>query len=179
MKGIVFQEFMKYVGATFGESMIDAVVDRAELSHDGIYTSGGTYPFEEMVALISALHHLSGKETPEILREFGRSCFASWVPYSPKFFEGKSLFQILARTDEFHETEVRKLYPDAKLPSFVVEAETADTLVLGYHSPLCLTDLAIGVIEGAARHVEQPVHVSAERNDGPARNYARLTVTLG
>lgn len=178
MKGLVFQEFLNYVEETRGADAVDDVIDAAALLHDGVYTSGGTYPFEEMVSLVAALCRISSNPMPAVLDGFGRHCFARWVHYAPRFFAGRHLFEILRDIDTFHETEVRKLYPDAELPSFVVEQRDGNTMTIGYYSCKPLADLAVGVISGAAEHLGQRVGVSHQPACHAGRDYVRLSVTL-
>jgi hypothetical protein len=179
MKGLVFTELFRYVEAQHGADMVDDIIEAARLPHDGGYTSVGSYPFQEAVALLVALTHATGKSLPDILDGFGTHCFQRWVNYAPHFFnEQRSLFDILAGIDDFHETEVRKLYPDAELPSFRPERRSDDRLVLGYYSCKPLSALAAGVIKGAAAHVKQPVHVACEPAVSERGDYTRITVTL-
>lgn len=179
MKGRVFTELFEHVEKRYGVDMVDDIIDAAKLSHDGVYTSVGSYPFEEMVSLIMALVKASGHDLPTILEPFGTHCFESWVSYAPQYFStDRSLFDILEGIDEFHEIEVRKLYPDAELPSFVPEARSAHALTLGYYSCKPLAPLALGVIRGAATHVRQKVELSHEPATGPRGSYTRIHVTL-
>lgn len=179
MKGRVFTELFEYVEKRHGIEMVDDIIDAAKLSHDGVYTSTGSYPFGEMVSLITALVAVTGQSLPAILEPFGTHCFESWVSYAPQYFShDRSLFDILEGIDEFHEVEVRKLYPDAELPSFVPEARSAHALTLGYYSCKPLAPLALGVIRGAAAHVRQRVALSCEPAMGPRGSYTRIHVNL-
>lgn len=159
MKGLVFTTFYAHCEATYGADLLDDIIDDAALPGDGAYTSVGTYPFDQMVALVTALARRTGKSLPAVLEEFGESCFARWVSYVPAHFEDKTLFDILANVDNFHETEIRKLYPDAELPSFKVESREGKTLVMGYYSCKPLADLAAGVIKGAAAHLGEEISI--------------------
>jgi Haem-NO-binding len=159
MKGVVFTTFYTHCEDRFGVEMLDDIIQDADLPNKGAYTSVGSYPFQEMVALITALVRRTGQSMPTILDDFGHTCFAKWVSYVPSHFENKSLFDILEGVDHFHETEVRKLYPDAELPSFKVESRDERTLVLGYFSCKPLADLAAGVIRGAADHLGEKITI--------------------
>jgi len=114
---------------------------------------------------------------PSILEDFGHACFAKWVTYVPAHFENKSLFDILEGVDQFHETEVRKLYPDAELPSFKVERRNEQMLVLRYFSCKPLADLAAGVIKGAADHLGETVAVKHRPVTDAVEPYVRFEVT--
>ena len=179
MKGRVFTELFEHIEKRYGANMIDDIIDAAKLSHDGVYTSTGSYPFEEMVSLVMALVAATGQTLPAVLEPFGTHCFESWVGYAPQYFSReRDLFDILEGIDEFHELEVRKLYPDAELPSFVPEERSAQALTLGYYSCKPLAPLALGVIRGAAAHVGQDVALSYEPATGPRGSYTRIHVKL-
>lgn len=167
MKGLVFTTFYDHCEKRFGQDLLDDVIADSGVPRDGAYTSVGTYPFEEMVALITSLVKLSGVDLRTNLEEFGAHCFACWVGYIPSHFAKNDLFDVLSSIDSFHENEVRKLYPDAELPSFRVQSRTATQLVLCYYSCKPLADLAVGVIRGASKHLNDPVEISHRPVAGP------------
>ena len=136
MKGIVFTEFFNHVEFRHGEDVLDDVIVKAEVPNGGAYTSVGTYPFDDMLSLVGAYTRATDQSVPDVLDGFGQHCFGRWVSYVPAFFWlHRSLFDILSEINEFHEIEVRRLYPDAELPKFVVEFRDAQVLVIGYYSP--------------------------------------------
>ena len=172
----MFTTFYDFCETCHGADVLDDVIEAADLAHGGAYTSVGTYPFSEMVSLITALVKISGRPLNVTLEEFGIHCFAKWVQNWPAQFDGKKLFDVLAGIDDFHEKEVRKLYPDAELPSFRVESRTVTQLVLGYRSCKPLVDLAVGVIKGAASHLGENVRLGHEPAEDEEGNYVRITV---
>ena len=176
MKGLVFTTLYAHWEDRYGAELLEDVIEDADLPNKGAYTSAGTYPYEEMVALITAMVKRTGQSLPNVLEEFGRFCFPKWVNYVPAEFENKSLFDILAGIDDFHETEVRKLYPDAELPSFKVESRDGCVLVLRYHSCKPLADLAAGVIKGAAGHLGESISVSHRAVTNEVENYVRFEI---
>lgn len=177
MKGLVFTTFYAHCQECYGADLLDDVIEDAQLPNKGAYTSVGTYPFEEMISLVTALARRTGKDSRIVLEEFGHSCFAKWVKYVPEHFERKNLFDILASIDDFHENEVRKLYPDAELPSFQVESRNEQTLILRYYSCKPLADLAVGVIRGAANYLGERVEVSHRPVIDSAGAHVRFDVT--
>jgi hypothetical protein len=176
MKGLVFTTFFNFCEVRYGADLVDDAITLAKLPHDGAYTSVGTYPFQEMVALVTAVTQLTGSSMPAVLESFGEHCFGSWVKKFPAAFHRRDIFDVLADIDTFHETEVKKLYPDAELPSFQVVSRTADRLVMRYRSCKPLADLAVGVIRGAALYMNAPVgiayRVSGEAIDFEVRRVA-------
>lgn len=71
MKGIIFTEFLDMVEAQFGLAVVDEIITNSKTLHQGIYTSVGTYDFNEMVSLLVALGELVSKDIQELLYAFG------------------------------------------------------------------------------------------------------------
>lgn len=162
MKGVIFNLFEQVVGDEFGEDAWDTLLDKADVS--GVYTSVGSYPHEELVALVGAASDLTGRSTDDLVRWFGRTSMPLLYERYPVFFDGHQGTRsfLLTLNDVIH-PEVRKLFPGAYAPTFDVSTDAgADVVALSYesHRGLCL--FAEGLIEGAATHfgetavVEQP-----------------------
>ena len=130
-----------------------------------------------MVRLVTALSTESQLPVPALLEAFGRSLFGGLHRSYPHFFKDESLFDFLASIHTYIHVEVKKLYPDAELPSLVVETRTPEKLALLYASPRCMGDLARGLLKAAIAHFgEEAVELSEERvtRDG---SQMRFTLT--
>ena len=73
--------------------------------------------------------------------------------------EPVSLAEANLYNEDIIHAEVRKLYPDAELPSFIVEYHDADRLVLLYQSPRHFEDLAEGLMHGCVAHFKEPIRI--------------------
>lgn len=160
MKGIVFTEFLDLVESRFSLQVVDRIVDGADLPSGGAYTAVGTYPHGEMVALVSALSRETGLTVAQLLHVYGEHLFTRFVALYPAFFEDvpgalEFLFEIETRIH----TEVRKLYPDAELPSFECVRESPDRLVMDYRSSRHMADFAHGLIDGCLAHFGEQAQV--------------------
>lgn len=163
MKGVVFTEFLGMVEKQFSADMVDDVIDDAQLPHGGAYTAVGTYPHQEMVAMVVALSKHSGIEVTDLVRAFGEFLFGRFVINFPSFFEGvDNAFQFLSGIENIIHVEVLKLYPDAELPSFDVEHHDAHKLTLLYHSPRHFEDLAEGLMRGCVTHFGEAIAITRE-----------------
>ena len=78
------------------------------------------------------------------------------------------MFSFLNSIDQYIHPEVLKLYPDAELPRFQSEIKSDNEMVLNYMSSRKMSDLAIGLIKGAANYFEEDVDVVkiGKENDG-------------
>jgi hypothetical protein len=177
MKGIIFSEFLKHVETVFGEEACETMILRSELPGSGAYTSVGTYDHAELVQLVTTLVELTGVQPSELLRDFGQCLFHRLaVGYGVMVGESNSGFDLLANVEGYIHVEVRKLYPDAELPTFEHEFTDQDTMVLTYRSDRGFADVAEGLIRGCFEHFGEDVEISREDlGDGSGR-HARFTL---
>lgn len=161
MKGIVFNLLEQVVSREYGEDVWDDLLDTAEL--DGTYTSLGTYPDEDLMALVGAASAALDLPAEDIVRWFGRQALGLLAETYRQFFEPHASTRpfVLTLNDIIH-PEVRKLYPGADVPVFDFDTGSDEVLVMGYQSPRKLCAFAEGLIAGAADHygerasIEQP-----------------------
>jgi len=77
MKGIVFDEFLQMVESAHGLKMVDTIINNSNLDSGGVYTSVGTYDFNEMVQLVTNLSAELDIPVPKLLHHFGHYLFDS------------------------------------------------------------------------------------------------------
>jgi hypothetical protein len=175
VKGIVFTEFLDFVAARHGEDMLDDIIEASVLPSGGAYTAVGTYNHAEMVTLCSALAAATGENESDLVRDFGMYLSGTFSAGYPTFFSrNASFFDFLESIEAHIHVEVRKLYPDAELPSFKVESRTATRLVMDYRSPRRMGDLAEGLILGTAPKFGAKARVqkfALENADGEATRF--------
>lgn len=161
MKGLVFTEFLEMVECKFSPSMVDDIIDLADLPSGGAYTSVGTYPHSEMLALVQSLSKATGLPIPVLVKTFGQHLFGRFVELYPVFFwNTHDAFDFLASIEHYVHTEVRKLYPDAQLPTFETIRSADDCkLIMIYRSNHPFAALAEGLIEGCLQHFNEQAQV--------------------
>lgn len=153
MKGVVFTEFLEMVEDKFSADMVDDIIDDSDLESEGIYTSVGTYPHEEIVSLVSSLSARSKIAVPDLVRIFGAHLFGRFTVLYPEFFSANTdVFDFLESVETYIHIEVKKLYPDAQLPSFVTRREQDNILIMDYSSPHPFATLADGLLKGCIDH---------------------------
>lgn len=172
MKGIVFTEFIDLVEEHFDPDIADRMITAAALPNGGAYTAVGTYAHTELVRMVVELGRLTGVPLQELIGLFGRHLAVRFTQLFPSFFaEQPDLFSFLASIDSHIHIEVRKLYPDAELPSFPVEARDDRSMTLLYRSQRCFEDLAEGLILGCARHYGEHVRLRREVVEGQGTRF--------
>jgi len=159
--GMVFTEFLEMIEQQHSAALVDQLLQEARPANGGAYAATGSYPHEEMVALVLALARLSGQPVESLLRSFGEYLFGRFLQLRPDFFVGhQDCMSLLATVDATIHHEVSKLYRTAELPQFIIRHRDPDRLTLEYRSVRHLADLAEGLIRACIRHYSQPVRLT-------------------
>ncbi|MGB5819031.1 MAG: heme NO-binding domain-containing protein [Saonia sp.] len=169
MKGIVFTEFMEMVESKFGLEVVDAIIEDSDLPSQGIYTSVGTYDFNEMVHLITNLSERVEVPADDLIYTFGLYLFSSLGKAHPEVIQSyTSPLGLLYSIEDHIHVHVKKLYPDAELPTFKILEKTDTSISMIYASSRGLYRLAHGLIEKSFEHFNSSAKITYEllREDG-------------
>jgi hypothetical protein len=154
MKGIVFNLLEQVVVEDHGEQAWESLLDATGM--DGAFTAVGSYPDEDLTALVSAASEALGTEPDDLVRWFGRRSIPLLAARYPGFFTPhNSTREFLLTLNDVIHPEVRKLFPGAYAPSFEFDTSEKDHLGLSYHSHRNLCSFAEGLIQGAAEHYRE------------------------
>jgi len=178
MKGMIFTEFLELVERTHSAELAETLLANADLPSGGIYTAVGNYDHREMVTLVVALSRQTRQPVDQVLHWFGENLFVTLSTGYPGFFADKdNAFSVLVGIESVIHTEVRKLYPDAELPSFDVIQHGRDELVLDYRSPRCMDDLAHGMIDACIAYFDEPLTLARRPLGQTQADGTRFTLT--
>jgi len=169
MKGIVFTEFLELVEDKFGLETVDTIIEKADLPSEGIYTSVATYEFNEMVSLVTALSNEVNMPAGDLIYTFGLYLFSSLKNAHPEVIQNyTSPLGLLYSIEDHIHVHVKKLYPEAELPSFKILEKTDNSLSMIYSSSRGLYRLAHGLIEKTFEHFNGTAEISFEllKEDG-------------
>lgn len=157
MKGVIFQIVEEVVTTKLGPAAWDALLTTTGLH--GVYTSLGSYPDAELMALVDACAVMTRSEPSELLHMVGKDAIPILYDRYPVFFNNAPNARsfILALNTIIH-PEVRKLYAGAACPHFHF-VETEDTVIMGYNSPRRLCHLAHGFVLGLAEHFGETIEI--------------------
>ena len=146
MKGLIFNVVSEVVEAEFGVDAWDEVIERAGV--EGAYTSLGNYPDAELVALARAAAEVAHVTMTEALVLIGRKGFALLAGRHVELLDNAASWRaVLQQLDGIIHPEVKKIYPDADVPSF--DADDRDgAVILEYSSERNLCSLAEGLVLG-------------------------------
>ena len=158
MNGVVFTEFIEMTEGEFGLQTVDNIINRAGV--EGIYTSIGTYPHEEMMSLVAALSQETEIEVSVLLENFGGHMFKSFVRLYPSFFEhSTNSFEFLENVEGYIHTKVQKIYPEAELPTFETVRLGPNKLEMRYQSDRRMGDFALGLIQGCLDYFKEDAEI--------------------
>lgn len=177
MKGMVFREFVDMVESRYSEQLLDSLIAKVRPASGGAYTTVGTYDYEELAALVEALADATQVPVGHLLQAFGQHLAMAFSRKFGHFFaEAPHLFAFLQSVENHIHSEVLKLYPDAQLPRFEDELGDAGVLRLVYRSSRPLEQLALGLIEGSARHYGEEVSISMHTGTDTQGRYTEFLI---
>ena len=177
MKGVIFTEFMELVEEQYSIETAEEILARTDLFSEGAYTSVGTYDHRELLTLFAELSHVSGTPIRQLMLAYGRYLFSRFAVLYPKMFEGvTSALDFLEVVETHIYSEVRKLYPDALLPTFESTRINAHSLDVVYQSARPLADMAEALIVGCLEHFGDRFTIERESADNELGRATRFRV---
>jgi predicted hydrocarbon binding protein len=158
MKGMVFTILEDMTIQNFGLEAWQTVLDKVNPPSQGIYTSSDTYPDEEFLNLVTALSEEKKISKETLTQDFGYFMFPYLAKKFPVFLKPEmTLKEFLKSIEGIIHVEVKKLFPEAGLPTFRYEEPSPNQLIMFYQSPRKLCHLAMGLILAAADHFNNPI----------------------
>ena len=177
MLGIVFTTLVEMLEEKVSPEFADEVLVEANLDNDGAFTAVGYYPFSEMLKLVGVLVEKTGRPVEELLHDFGYYLFGRLAQAHGQVMAGRSgLLDALSVLDNDIHVQVRKLYPDADLPTFKVISQTDNSMRLRYYSTRELAPLAEGLMDAAADHFNEKISRQTIKLDEPHTYEFSITV---
>jgi hypothetical protein len=164
MKGIVFTEFLDLVEDKFGIEMVDKIISQSNLESGGAYTSVGTYSFSEMLQLVTNLSGNTGVSTDDLLLVYAEHFFSVIETSYPGLLATyKDPIEMLASIEDHIHVEVQKIYPDAELPTFIVEEKTENSIIMVYKSSRAMHHFGLGLMNKTFEHFKTKASIVLEK----------------
>ena len=177
MKGVVFTEFYDFVETHHSPLMLQEIINQANLKTDGSYTATGTYPSCEMGSLVMAASAKLGADVSDLLKLFGQHLLCHFARQYPQYFdEADNSFELLESVENHIHKDVRKLYPDAELPSFEMLENTPEYFEMIYQSARGLGDLCEGLIAGCMEYYGESGTIAQEKLSTDPVTRIRFTI---
>jgi hypothetical protein len=164
MKGIVFTEFLELVEDKFGLEMVDTIISNSDLKSNGIYTSVGTYSFSEMLQLLKHLSDHTGISIDNLLLVYAEHFFIVLKNNYPDLLAiYKDPIQMISSIENHIHVEVKKIYPDAELPTFEVIEKTNNSLIMIYKSSRAMHHFGLGLMNKTFEHFNKKAIIQLEK----------------
>lgn len=152
MKGIILSEFVEYIEEQLGEATAQKIIDDSGVESDGAYSRVGMYDYQELIQLLTQAVAETETEADVLLEGFSDHLFKMFKRDYSVFFDGVgSAAEMLSQIDNHIHVEVKKLYPDAELPSFNYVHE-GNKLTLNYTSPRPLASVAQSLVGACIKY---------------------------
>ena len=164
MKGIVFTEFLELVEEKFGLEMVDEIIQKSQLESKGIYTAVGTYEFSEMLQLLQHLSNNTGISIDNLLLVYGEHLFSVLDKSYPSLMASYSdPIEMLSSIENHIHIEVKKIYPDAELPTFETIEKTENSLIMIYKSSRAMHHFGLGLMNKTFEHFNSSATIVLEK----------------
>ena len=164
MKGIVFTEFLDLVEDKFGLEMVDKIIYQSNLVSEGVYTAVGTYSFSEMLQLLSNLSRNTGISPDDLLLVYGEHFFSVIETSYPDLLATyNDPIEMLASIENHIHVEVLKIYPDAELPTFIVENKTENSITMVYKSSRAMHHFGLGLMNKTFEYFNSSATISLDK----------------
>lgn len=164
MKGIVFTEFLELVEEKFGLEVVDEIIQKSQLESKGIYTAVGTYEFSEMLQLLQHLSNNTGISTDNLLLVYGEHLFSVLDKSYPSLMASYSdPIEMLSSIENHIHIEVKKIYPDAELPTFETIEKTENSLIMIYKSSRAMHHFGLGLMNKTFEHFNSSATIVLEK----------------
>ncbi len=164
MKGIIFTEFLDLVEKKFGLEMVDDILNKSNLESNGIYTSIGTYKFSEMLQLLQHLSANTQISIDDLLLVYAEHFFSVLEDSYPGLLATYSdPIEMLSSIEDHIHVEVRKIYPDAELPTFEIVEKTPNSLIMIYKSSRAMHHFGLGLMNKTFEHFNSTAKIELEK----------------
>lgn len=161
MQGSIYTSFSEMVIEQMGMTVWNELIEKVKPRSEGIYTNGMQYDDSEIMSFVSALSEITKVEAPTLVRTFGEYLFIHLYNSSPTNLSHiDNLKDFLSSIDNVIHKEVKRVYPQAYLPTFEYSETPNGDLVMYYQSKRKLCHLSEGLITSAAKHFNQPIKIA-------------------
>jgi predicted hydrocarbon binding protein len=160
MQGSIFTVFSEMVIEKMGIETWNELLVTVSPSSEGVYTKGMQYEDAEMMSLVGALSEKTKIDVSSLVRTFGNYLFIHLYNSCPvNVSHIHNLKDFLLSIDSVIHKEVKRVSPNAYLPSFDYSETPEGDLVMYYHSTRKLCHLSEGLILSAAAHFKQEITI--------------------
>ena len=178
MKGVVFTEFLEFIEEKFGFDISDDMIEKSQTSTGGVFTQAGNYPFNDMVNLVKTLSDITQIPFNQLVEAYGEHLFKRLINiYLKPVSIYTNTFDFVSNLENVVHPEVKKLYSDTDLPTFLDPIINENILSIIYISNKPLMDFAKGLIQGCALYYNETIKVEYQILETTPKFKAKFLIT--
>jgi len=160
MQGSIYTTFSEMVIEKMGMEVWNDLLVKVNPSSKGVYTKGMQYNDSEIMSYVTELSKITKVDIPTLVRTFGGYLFIHLFNNSPADLSHiDNLKDFLISIDSVIHKEVKRVYPQAYLPTFEYSDNPDGNLVIFYQSKRKLCHLSEGLILSAAEHFKERITI--------------------
>ncbi|MFT6835716.1 MAG: putative hydrocarbon binding protein [Francisellaceae bacterium] len=179
MQGSIFTSFSEMVIEKMGMAVWNDLLAKVRPTSEGIYTNGMQYKDSEIMALVAALSEITKIDPPNVIRTFGQYLFSDLYNNSSSDLSHiNNLRDFLIYIESVIHKEVKRVYPQAYLPTFECSDTSDGDFVMFYHSKRKLCYLSEGLILSASEHFNQPITINHPECMHDGANKCKLIISF-
>jgi len=161
MHGIIHLELRKFMQARHGPEGWLRLLEQAGVVTSLGYVRVGSYPDEELTAVLVAAARKTGATVDAILEDFGEFAAPDLLALYPRLVKPEwRTLDVLFHTEETIHQVVRRRSGGPRPPALRCARPTSNEVVITYASPRRLCAFARGLIRGVARQYGEQVTIT-------------------
>jgi len=171
MHGIIHSELRRFVIENFNENAWNTILKESGLK-EKIFLISQAYPDEMVVAIVNSASRVSGLGMNVLLEKFGEFITPLLLSLYHALIrpDWKSKDFFLNAEETIHRV-VRMRNPGALPPRLHFEDTGKNTLRFVYSSHRNMSDVAVGIMKGVAKHYNERIQISGTKsNNGVIMN---------
>lgn len=167
MRGIIFTEYMAFVGDRAGDEAVDIILSDLEGRITGAYTSVGNYSFDEFTIIHGRVVEYMEIDAGDLAFQFGYVLMFRFREIFPTYFDGvESGLDFLEKVSVHIHEEVKKLYPDSNPPDITLKHDGGIPCELIYRSHRPLAPVAHGMATACLEDFGDPYRIGEATTEG-------------
>jgi hypothetical protein len=169
MKGIVFTELLQHVESKFGLEMVDKIVKESKLEYKGLYSVNKAYNFSKMLQLLNSLSANTNISIDDLLLVYSEHFFSVLKKSHNNIFSSYTCpIEMLSSIGNHIYLDVKRDYPTAEVPSFIIEEKTKNSIVMVYKSSRAMYSFGLGLMYKTFENYNTTATIKFEkiRDDG-------------
>ncbi|MCW8876034.1 MAG: heme NO-binding domain-containing protein [Kangiellaceae bacterium] len=179
MQGVIYTILADMVIDNYGMELWNEVISEASLDSGGAFTAGVQYSDSELIGIVNQLSQKLSVPVKDLIKVYGEYLFPQLLKQLPlNDLDMSSMRSFLLQVDSVIHKEVKRIHPDAYLPTFDYEQNESDCLTMLYRSKRKLCALSEGLLIGASNYFSTPININHSKCMHKGDDHCRLEIHM-